>query len=83
MYILYTTYALFLLFENLDNFFSDDTFSSQKAKSQLSQSNSFTNKSIDLLGVDDDDNNRDTDAEITLPINVTLVSFSISCDRYL
>ena len=32
---------------------------------------------------DDDDNNRDTDAEITLPINVTLVSFSISCDRYL
>lgn len=31
----------------------------------------------------DDDDNRDTDAEITLPINVTLVSFSISCDRYL
>jgi len=38
---------------------------------------------IILMMYDDDDNNRDTDAEITLPINVTLVSFSISCDRYL
>lgn len=36
-----------------------------------------------LMMYDDDDNNRDTDAEITSPINVTLVSFSISCDRYL
>lgn len=38
---------------------------------------------IILMMYDDDDNNRYTDAEITLPINVTLVSFSISCDRYL